>query len=521
MFEIPNVQPSENSARTSSCRKPKFTKMNRAAVKTKKKSSQSRKDSTNNAKNVHNKPTKITAADASAAPITTTTATPTTKASTVNKSTTNTSTPVRSASDASINKTQCADPANGDAQSIASAANDAHRLGAAVPLPPIRKMERAHTFFLTRKISQIYNTLTTGSKENLSKIPEAEPIMNGAAGVPPAATASPPPPFKFTRSLSMASIPIRQSFRRVFRDHHKLEKLHEENSTEKVDVVAVPDSQLQPVMQPVPDGIASPDRNSSPVVMQPNAPVPAPPLPASRPRSASGVFERPQRRSSFRSTLRELLSISGHQSPADRDKPINSKWSASLASLQQIDNMVSYEDLSFIDYDKFNTYEQTMAQRRNRPALRPAAVDVASMSPQTVQVTRRKALPTQAPPSPSLSLPHHHTVAAAETNFDQPKNLYRYSLDDRKLRFLSRLNRQSFRLSDYSDRAAADVLMLDQAPNTGTCVTGHDCVDATDGGQVVLVRQSPMIRRSANGCTQNQSLWELRAGFEASLLSVS
>lgn len=516
MFEIPNVQPSENSARTSSCRKQKFTKMNRAAVKTKKKSSQSKKESTNNAKNVHNKPTKITAAAASPAPTTTTTETPTTKASTVNKSTTNTSTPVRSASDASINKTQCADPANGDAQSIASAAT-----AAAVPPPPIRKMERAHTFFLTRKISQIYNTLTTGSKENLSKIPEAEPIMNGAAGVPTAATPSTPPPFKFTRSLSMASIPIRQSFRRVFRDHHKLEKLHEENSTEKVDAVAVADSQLQPAMLPVPAGIASPDRHSSPVVMQPSAPVPAPPLPALRPRSASGVFERPQRRSSFRSTLRELLSISGHQSPADRDKPINSKWSASLASLQQIDNMVSYEDLSFIDYDKFNTYEQTMAQRRNRPALRPAAVDVASMSPHTVQVTRRKALQTQASPSPSLSLPHHHTVTAAETNFDQPKNLYRYSLDDRKLRFLSRLNRQSFRLSDYSDRAAADVLMLDQAPNTGTCVTVHDCVDATGGGQAVLLRQSPMIRRSANGCTQNQSLWELRVGFEASLLSVS
>lgn len=478
--------------------------MNRAAVKTKKKSSQSRKDSTNNAKNAP-KPGKIQATAA------TTTTAPTTKPSTINKA--GAVRPVRRASDADISKAKCTVSASADPPLLIETfgAGDANDAAA----PPIRKMERAHTFFLTRKLSQIYNNLTTGSKENLSKILETEPTTNGAAatGTPTPAAAVPSPPFKFKRSLSMASIPLRQSFRRVFRDHNKLEKLHEENSTEKVDGVAAVDKP-EPIVHLRVHTAAASDRKSTPAALLQSPALAVQPELAARPRSASGVGERPRRRSSFRSTLRELLTISG-QHHGDRDKPINAKWSASLASLQQIDNMVSYEDLSFIDYDKFNTYEQTLAQRRTRARASTTDAPRSPILPHTVQVIRRNPQP---PASPALS--QQQQLPTADTNFDQPKNLYRHSLDDRKLRFLSKVSRHSFRLSDYSDRAAEDVLMLDQVHHAHVRPAGgHDCPDF--GGVQTTTAVPAPIRRSPNACTQVQSLWELRSGFDASRLSVS
>lgn len=326
-------------------------------------------------------------------------------------------------------------------------------------LPPIRKMERAHSFFLTRKLSQIYNNLTTGSKENLTKIAESsEPQM--AAGSPPTIT-MPPPPFKFTRSLSMASIPIRQSFRRVFREN-KLEKLHEENSSEKVDaiVAAAQIEAKKPVgrtsMDSKVDAIGLRSRysfnaNNDNVKKQPQA--------ETKPR---------ERRSSFRNTIYELgRTISGHN-----DKPITTRWSTSLASLQRIDTMVSYEDLSFIDYDKFNTYEQMLTkQRRHQETNQSNDKETRStcgiqssptMSVRSVTMSLTP-IPSVLLPSPIMSSTskvvrrrkqHIQTTdynpcqqPQVEQNFDQPKNLYRQSLDDNKLKLLQRANRQSIRLS--------------------------------------------------------------------------
>lgn len=516
--------------------------MNRSAVKQpKKKSTQSKKDAANNTKNT--KKNVLTGNNSSPAVA---------PASNGSKSNNN-----------AKEKTRRASIATSTVKSVPAKTTQAQECPPAVvaavtpnnaPLPPIRKMERAHTFFLTRKLSQIYNTLTTGSKENLSKIPESDHETSTTSASAPSSAAPPAPsPFKFTRSLSMASIPLRQSFRRVFRDHNnKLEKLHEENSSEKVDTIAACDKDARPSASPPNASPATtPKTANSPVEAIPPKPAfrhrtqslsssasvpPAPPPPRQPLAPAQSSYFR-ERRNSFRNTLRELRRTFT-VAPSTDKHAINIKWSASLASLQQIDNMVSYEDLSFIDYDKFNSYEQQLAQerrrRRERDEQRAAAV-LAQPPVLTMQTA-----PTIAPPATATALvvrrkhaPHPAGVASLaqqmaggsgtgsiDANFDQAKNLYRQSLDDQKLRFMSMVNRRSFRLSSYSDRAAEDVLMLDQVGQTlGSTVTldeisrGIDAVDSVNVGCASGAYEQSVhkIQRSQhNGCTQNQSLVELR-----------
>lgn len=312
-----------------------------------------------------------------------------------------------------------------------------------------KKMERSHSFFLTRKLSKIYNSIT-GSKESLTKIPENDESSSG---------------FKFTRSKTMASIPLRKSIRRAFGES-KLEKLHEEHVPDKLDK----DVESEPRLSPS-------QLRHSPTNL----------------RSRDSFRERS---SSFINSIKRTFSNSG--SPEKYDKTMNPRWSASLANLQHIDVMVSYENLSFINYDKFNTYEKQLEKIQSPdteagskrfsvdarimldqcqlkymevPPISPSIPDV----PTTVRYRHQRKARTTA---------ENSLFADFDSNFDQPRNLYRQSLDDRKLKCLNKVNRDSFRFSNYLDRAAEDVLMLDNysfsKPNSDTM---EDCVDsmATSG----------------------------------------
>lgn len=207
------------------------------------------------------------------------------------------------------------------------------------PLLESKKLKRSNSFILTRKLSKIYHTLT-GSKDNLNKIPENDD--QHAQKCDPL-----PNPFKFTRSASLATIPLRRSYRNSNIRESKLEQLREEcghghtiaasatspNDTELCDENAV-NHQSQEVGPNV-NRISDNERNTS----------------------------QSDRKNSFSlmSSLRRTFSVT----PAKR-KSYNSKWSASLMNLQQIDVMVSYENLSFINYDKFNTYEANLIRHMSQ-----------------------------------------------------------------------------------------------------------------------------------------------------------
>lgn len=315
-------------------------------------------------------------------------------------------------------------------------------------MPEPKKMERSHSFFLTRHLSKIYNNIT-GSKESLTKIPEND---------------EPSVAYKFSRSLTMAAIPIRQSIRRVFRES-RLEKLHEENVSDKMDKEgeAVEPEEIQPSLP-------------EPVVRR-------------RPKSiATDVTSSPERRHSFLMALRRTFS----NTPSEKDNALNPKWSASLANLQQIDVMVSYEDLSFINYDKFNTYEKQLEKLNTRNVFENPRTDdrqsIREMEASFVPI------PMQPPmsPDPSTVRMRKHPISVVESqastskfasdfdvNFDQPRNLYRQSLDDKKLKFLNKVNRDSFRLSNNLERTAEDVLMLDNYMHNDDSVVA--AVDTVDG----------------------------------------
>ncbi len=321
------------------------------------------------------------------------------------------------------------------------------------PDPPIKKMERSHSFFLTRKLSKIYNTLT-GSKENLTKIPENEHEE---------------PVFKFSRSLSLATIPLRKSYRRIVRET-KLEKLHEEHP-EKVDEIK------EDISEASIEHVVSNDENMSPTR---------------------------ERSNSFLSHLKRTFSSS-----SDKKKPLNPRWSASLANLQQIDVMVSYEDLSFINYDKFNTYEKNLAkpiesnylQRtgNNRMSMDERMLNKYYQKPENTSVVATEHAPsildtTAATVNPVVRRRKNNQLdrirksayldSNIDSNFDQSRNVYRNSLDEAKLKFLNKVNRDSFRLSNNFERTAEDVLMLDNylSGNATDNVDGGNATDNVDGG---------------------------------------
>lgn len=173
---------------------------------------------------------------------------------------------------------------------------------------PERKLERSKTFFLTRQLTKIYDSLAN-SKESLK-----ENVENSERK-------DPKPAFKFMRSVSLAAISLKKEYRNSMRKPN-LEQLSEEDHTIGI---PIPNSQQK----------KSEKKN--------------------RTISVDSLSSRTSDKSSVISSFKRTFSLT-----PSRRKSANPKWSASLMSLQQIDVMISYEDLSFIDYDKFNTYEENL-----------------------------------------------------------------------------------------------------------------------------------------------------------------
>lgn len=169
-----------------------------------------------------------------------------------------------------------------------------------------RKLERSNSFFLTRKLSKIYDSLTN-SKESLK-----DNSVNSDRDKKL--------PFKFIRSVSLAAISLKKEYRNSMRKP-RLEQLSEE------------DHQIGGAIT---NSMRKYDKNATTA-------------------SVDSLSSRTSDKSSILSSFKRTFSLT-----PSRRKSANPKWSASLMSLQQIDVMISYEDLSFIDYDKFNTYEENL-----------------------------------------------------------------------------------------------------------------------------------------------------------------
>lgn len=181
----------------------------------------------------------------------------------------------------------------------------------------VPKLERANTFFLTRKLSKLYDTLTTNSKENLNE----EDTSNKSC------KREPKKPFKFIRSVSLAAITLRKDYRNSIRKP-QLEQLSEEDNNNFGSVIQQ-------------NNKTNPNKDEQKLL------------------STASIESLSSRTSEKSFNLMSAFKRTFSLTPARRKKSTkNHKWSASLMNLQQIDVMISYEDLSFIDYDKFNTYEE-------------------------------------------------------------------------------------------------------------------------------------------------------------------
>lgn len=238
------------------------------------------------------------------------------------------------ASNASVNKTKGAKSENGDKVKSRANVSDTGKIGVkslAIKvqghhhsdnvthlMPPPnpnqmvdfgdRKLERSNSFFLTRKLSKIYDSLTN-SKESLK---------DNACD----SNAKTSKPFKFIRSVSLAAISLKKDYRNSMRKP-KLEQLSEEDHP----------------FVPIEKSKRKYDKKSKTA-------------------SVDSLSSRTSEKSSVISSFKRTFSLT-----PSRRKSSNPKWSASLMSLQQIDVMISYEDLSFIDYDKFNTYEENLMNK--------------------------------------------------------------------------------------------------------------------------------------------------------------
>ncbi|XP_062716782.1 uncharacterized protein LOC109433210 isoform X2 [Aedes albopictus] len=305
-----------------------------------------------------------------------------------------------------------------------------------VDLP--QKMERANSFSLTRKLSKIYNKLSA-SRESLSSNTGEEPSK----------------PFQFTRSLSLSSIQLKKNYRRS-QNESNLVKLHEDAILEHAEHSDEP--------PPVPD------RRSVPVKVE------VPKL---------------ERSNSIIASFRRKISFRSESKPK-----MPSKWNTSLQNLRQEDYMVSYHDLSFVDYDQFNQYETHLERRLSASqsdlsARRPASI--ASSLPineaSNVSVIKRRQKTDHDLRRKTLV---RHSFDF-ENNLDLDKNLYRNSIDDEKLKFLSKINRKSFRWSANVERDV-DALNLDSLDQLNVTkkpsevlvhsVSAEGALDVCDSGMV-------------------------------------
>ncbi|XP_062716787.1 uncharacterized protein LOC134292073 [Aedes albopictus] len=301
-----------------------------------------------------------------------------------------------------------------------------------------QKMERANSFSLTRKLSKIYHKLSA-SRESLTSSTGEEPTK----------------PFQFTRSLSLSSIQLKKNYRRS-QNESNLVKLHEDAILEH----AEHNDEPPPV----------PDRRSVPVKVE------VPKL---------------ERSNSIIASFRRKISFRSESKPK-----MPSKWNTSLQNLRQEDYMVSYHDLSFVDYDQFNQYETHLERRLSASqsdlsARRPASI--ASSLPineaSNVSVIKRRQKTDHDLRRKTLV---RHSFDF-ENNLDLDKNLYRNSIDDEKLKFLSKINRKSFRWSANVERDV-DALNLDSLDQLNVTkkpsevlvhsVSAEGALDVCDSGMV-------------------------------------
>ncbi|XP_041781554.1 pleckstrin homology domain-containing family G member 5 isoform X3 [Anopheles merus] len=339
--------------------------------------------------------------------------------------------------------------ANESIRSESNADNGVGGLASVSEQPVGPKMERSNSFFLTRKLSSLYSKLS-GSRENVSTANAVSPVTEAL-------------PFQFVRSRSMSSIQLKRAYRRS-QNESTLQNLHEDailersESTEETAAVAGPE-----VTTAVPE-------------------VTPPPIP--RFERSNSILASIRRKISFRS---------------DRRSSNVSNWSASLQNLRQEDFMISYDDLSFIDYDQFNSYETNILKRRSSRVLEPGTKgsfmeDISSLTNcaksvptsehlETVPVTeatnggvvrRRRKNDTL------LRTTLIRKSMDVEGNLDRDKNVYRNSLDADKLMCISNVNRKSFRWSADVER---DVVALD--------LESADFADAKPLAKLVTGRQTP------------------------------
>ncbi|KQS44286.1 uncharacterized protein LOC6545787 isoform X5 [Drosophila erecta] len=353
----------------------------------------------------------------------------------------------------------------------------------------VPKMERSNSFSLRTKLNKLINHLT-GSKENLSRTDSDGDSSRT--------------PYIFTRSRSM--IQMRRPNRRSFIEP-QLEQLSEEmeksgdlTSPASPRKTSVADLQVSsPVLlrrSELTSSVRTPKRRQS---AQPftSTPLEEVQSPAQRKGSLMSLNQtepfNPQvnfqkRRSntliaSFKSTISGLT---GSGSGVEKKEKMNPKWSASLQSLQAIDNMVSYANMSFIDYDKFNGYEKQLERQQSLMSLAEQPVPTATQLPlpssalahshspsplgdtsrtsvhlgssldesvRTV-VMRRRRSKTSLEGRSKTSLEGRSSMASLnsaftldtdyEHNLDRVHNVYRESLDSRTLELLNQRTRNSF-----------------------------------------------------------------------------
>ncbi|XP_075162523.1 uncharacterized protein LOC142235152 isoform X2 [Haematobia irritans] len=398
-------------------------------------------------------------------------------------------------------------------QMLNSNNNKAPFMGGLENGPP--KFERSGSFSLKGKLSKLINSITS-SKENLTKTEE-----DGGGDLP----------FKFTRSRSLI-LPRRTNRRSLIEP--QLEQLSEEadpsspasprkNSVETVEVTPARSFMSTPEGGNVTEATATSTpldggslnkfrKTSTPVLMaDPNFdPI------ANFKKRRSNTFM-----SSFKSTF---AGLTGSEKKKEK---LNDKWRASLQSLQAIDNMVSYENMSFIDYDKFNGYEKQLERKLSQISLMdPSLLNSSLMSGDVSHIPSDNSsyiLPSHSPGTPSnVSAPSPFVTpqtvvrrrktssslhgsarkladrrSASRTSFtldsdyehnlDKPRNVYRESLDSRKLELLNDMSRNSYILdSDLVDILDLASVSKHRPPYRRGCShlsTGRDAVDGVVRGR--------------------------------------
>lgn len=321
------------------------------------------------------------------------------------------------------------------------------------PFVPIAepKLERSNSFFLTRKLSEIYQKLSS-SKENLHKAVESDDKKLG-----------------ITRSLSLNSIQLKKNYRRSLVQESKLGKLSEEQICENEKKVISPpatpsDEDLKRIKQQKAENRRSvpPEAFRHMNVQVPINPIVPEPKPEIKTKEDSKM--KLERSPSLLSIIRKKVSFT------DKNR-MSGNWNTSLLNLQQIDNMVSYENMTYVNYDKFNKYGQDLEKNLSQGELIPLnppinqPTTISQNFPQNTINTQRQSLVYEAtnPVIRAVKMREKkRKMVDVNSNLDRDKNLYRQSIDSAKLRFLSSINLESHRWSQYlNPNNALDYLQLE------------------------------------------------------------